>query len=107
MSQGSPLVVRDQVNQDLVYMPMDAATAREIADDWKYPPPYDFYDMTADPGDYREFVTPELWPEFFLQVRDAPRPYRRRFGAELHEVQFGEDSPGIPRRGDSPVGRVI
>ena len=71
MSQGSPLVGRDQVNQDLVYMPMDAATAREIADDWKYPPPYDFYDMTADPGDYREFVTPELWPEFFLQVRQA------------------------------------
>ena len=33
MSQGSPLVVRDQVNQGLVYMPMDAATAREIADD--------------------------------------------------------------------------
>lgn len=59
----------DQVNKNLTYTPMDAETAREIADDWKYSAPYDFYDMTADPEDYQEFVTPELWPDLFLQVR--------------------------------------
>ncbi|KXA68031.1 GNAT family N-acetyltransferase [Cutibacterium avidum] len=69
MIRDSLQAVPDQANQDLTYMPMDVSTAREIADDWKYPEPYDFYDMTADPEDYQEFVTPELWPEFFLQVR--------------------------------------
>lgn len=53
----------------LVYARMDVPSAREIADRWKYPPPYDFYDMTADPEDHQEFVTPSLWPDLFLQVR--------------------------------------
>ncbi|MDN5822538.1 MAG: GNAT family N-acetyltransferase [Brachybacterium sp.] len=48
---------------------MTIDVAREIADSWSYPAPYDFYDMTADPEDYDEFVTPQLWPEVFLQVR--------------------------------------
>ncbi len=37
--------------------------ARTIAQDWAYPPPYDFYDMTADPEDLEEFLTPDQWPE--------------------------------------------
>ena len=69
MNHDSHHVLPDSTDHELVYSRMDASTAREIADEWKYPPPYDFYDMTADPEDYQEFVTPSLWPEFFLQVR--------------------------------------
>ena len=73
MNQYSPRMTVDQGGSELVYSRMDASTAREIADGWKYPPPYDFYDMTADPEDYQEFVTPALWPDFFLQVRRGGR----------------------------------
>lgn len=54
---------------DLSYSVMTPEVAFEIADGWKYPPPYDFYDMTADPEDYEEFVTPEKWPEVLMRVR--------------------------------------
>lgn len=30
-----------------------------------------FYDMTADPEDYTEFVDPDSWPVFFQEVRDG------------------------------------
>lgn len=53
----------------LVFSEMTWSASHEIADTWKYPPPFDFYDATADPDDYHEFVTPELWPEVFQQVR--------------------------------------
>lgn len=52
----------------LQFLPMDIDSAREIADRWKYPAPYDFYDVTADPGDYREFVSPQHWPDLFLKA---------------------------------------
>lgn len=48
---------------------MTPAVSREIADNWKYPSPFDFYDATADPEDYQEFITPSLWPAIFRQVR--------------------------------------
>lgn len=54
---------------ELSYSAMTLEAALEIADGWKYPPPYDFYDMTADPEDYEEFVTPEKWPDALMQVR--------------------------------------
>lgn len=69
MHPHSPHAASDRIGPELVYRPMDVAAAREIADEWRYPPPYDFYDMTADPEDYEEFVTPSLWPDFLLQVR--------------------------------------
>ncbi|SDN19061.1 ribosomal-protein-alanine N-acetyltransferase [Actinomyces ruminicola] len=53
------------------YSVMTLGVALEIADGWKYPPPYDFYDLTADPDDYDEFVTPERWPDAFVQVRSG------------------------------------
>ena len=73
MNHHSHLAPPNQTNNEFVYLPMDESTAREIADEWKYPPPYDFYDMTADPEDYQEFVTPTLWPDFLLQVRRGGR----------------------------------
>jgi RimJ/RimL family protein N-acetyltransferase len=39
---------------------MDAATAAEIAA-WQYEPPYDFYDLAADPDDLRAFTDPADW----------------------------------------------
>lgn len=47
---------------------MDPVAAQDIADHWKYPPPYDFYDATADPEDYDEFVNPASWPDFFYKA---------------------------------------
>jgi ribosomal-protein-alanine N-acetyltransferase len=53
----------------LGFLPMTPSVAREIADKWCYPPPYDFYDQTADPDDYQEFITETDWPTHFWQVR--------------------------------------
>ena len=38
---------------------MEQSEALEIAERWKYDGEYAFYDMTADPEDYEEIVTPE------------------------------------------------
>ncbi len=46
----------------LEFARMEPDQARAIATGWKYPPPYDFYDMTADPEDLEEFLTPSAWP---------------------------------------------
>lgn len=48
--------------------PMSQATAEIIANDWKYPQPYDFYDMTADPEDYAELVSQEARGDHYFQV---------------------------------------
>lgn len=50
---------------------MTPETARTIADEWRYPPPYDFYDADADPEDYAELVAPEEWPEVIEQALDG------------------------------------
>ena len=53
------------------FAPMGAHTAALLADAWRYPPPYDFYNMTADPEDYDDFVDPTLWPAHFLKVLEC------------------------------------
>ena len=53
------------------FAPMDTHTAALIADTWKYSPPYDFHDMTADPEDYHEFVDPTRWSAHFLKVLEC------------------------------------
>ena len=49
---------------------MRQSEAIEIADCWKYDGEYAFYDMTADPEDYEEIVTPELRGERYFSVFD-------------------------------------
>ena len=47
---------------------MRQTEAIEIADCWKYDGEYAFYDMTADPEDYEEIVTPELRGDRYFSV---------------------------------------
>ena len=54
--------------EDLRIEKMDQQSAREIADRWKYPGEYAFYDMTADPEDYEEIVTPEKRGDRYFSV---------------------------------------
>ena len=40
--------------------PLTQQHALEIAKDWHYEAPYDFYDMKNDLEDYEEMVSPEV-----------------------------------------------
>ncbi len=62
MSENGVMAVSPTALEFHVMLP---DVAREIADEWKYSPPYDFYNVDAAPDDYREFVDPTLWSEFF------------------------------------------
>lgn len=42
--------------------------AEVIAEEWKYPGVYAFYDMTSDPEDYEELLTPSLRKNNYFQV---------------------------------------
>lgn len=53
------------------FYPMDLGSALLIANQWKYVPPFDFYDMTSDPDDYLEFITLQKWPEIFYEAHDG------------------------------------
>jgi ribosomal-protein-alanine N-acetyltransferase len=52
----------------MVIKKMDQSEALEIADRWKYGGEYAFYDMTADPEDYEELVTPALRGNRYFSV---------------------------------------
>jgi ribosomal-protein-alanine N-acetyltransferase len=45
-------------------VPMDESVAERIAN-WHYDPPYDFYDLEADPEDYAEFMDPASWADTY------------------------------------------
>ncbi|WP_077622747.1 GNAT family N-acetyltransferase [Sediminibacillus massiliensis] len=45
--------------------------AEEIAYQWKYPEPYSFYDMTADPEDLEEFLDSKERGESYFSVYDG------------------------------------
>ena len=47
---------------------MCQSEAMEIAGCWKYDGEYAFYDMTADPEDYEEIVTPKLRGDRYFSV---------------------------------------
>ncbi|WP_225047239.1 GNAT family N-acetyltransferase [Lacticaseibacillus kribbianus] len=55
---------------NLIFAPLTQANALRIADDWHYPAPYDFYDMTADPEDYAELIDPAARGDQYFQVTD-------------------------------------
>jgi len=38
---------------------------------WRYPDPYSFYDLDADPDDLTEFLEPQNWPDAYFSVFDA------------------------------------
>ncbi|MFD1513048.1 GNAT family N-acetyltransferase [Halomarina rubra] len=50
--------------------PMTRAVAVRI-DEWRYDPPYDFYDLDADPADRAAFVDESTWPDRRFAVSDA------------------------------------
>ncbi len=50
---------------------MEQSEALEIAERWKYDGEYAFYDMTADPEDYEEIVTPEKRGNRYFSVFDG------------------------------------
>lgn len=47
---------------------LDQPSAYSIANEWKYPDVYSFYDMTSDPEDYEEIMDPLLRAENYFQV---------------------------------------
>lgn len=54
--------------EDFSILPLSQEMALEIATEWKYPAPYDFYDATADPEDYAELVSEEARGDHFLAM---------------------------------------
>lgn len=50
---------------------MEQSEAAEIADHWKYDGEYAFYDMTADPEDYAEIMSPKLRGDRYFSVLDG------------------------------------
>jgi ribosomal-protein-alanine N-acetyltransferase len=51
-------------------VPMTPAFAERV-DGWRYDPPYDFYDLRADPDDREAFLDPDGWAHT-RAVLDAP-----------------------------------
>lgn len=55
---------------DFRIAPMTEERARAIAA-WRYPTPYSFYDLPADPDDLAEFLDPRHWVDLYRAVIDA------------------------------------
>ncbi|MDN6640689.1 MAG: GNAT family N-acetyltransferase [Tetragenococcus sp.] len=56
------------LDDNLQIKKMTQKEADEIADYWKYPEPYDFYNMTADKEDYDEIVDPLARGDKFFSI---------------------------------------
>ena len=53
-----------------LFRQMDDADAREISG-WRYEPPYDFYDSTADPADLAELLDPQSRRNVYFSALDG------------------------------------
>ena len=53
-----------------LFRQMDDADAREISG-WRYAPPYDFYDATADPDDLAELLAPQSRRDVYFSALDG------------------------------------
>ncbi len=56
--------------ENIQIKPMDQTEALEIANKWKYPAPYNFYDMTADQEDYDEILNKEQRKNTYFSVKN-------------------------------------
>jgi [ribosomal protein S18]-alanine N-acetyltransferase len=69
--------------------PMSQQEAEEIAE-WRYDPPYDFYDADADHRDLAELLDPEVRGDRYFSARDASGDLVGYFG-----LGFGDGVAGI------------
>lgn len=67
---------------------MSAPAALRIADQWKYEPPYDFYNPSANAQSYEDFTNPEKWPGVF-QLAKIDGQEAGYFHSELAETADG------------------
>ncbi|MFC6992768.1 GNAT family N-acetyltransferase [Haladaptatus sp. GCM10025707] len=52
------------------FRPLTQADANAV-DSWRYEPPFDFYNLDADPADREEFLEASNWPGSYFAVEDA------------------------------------
>lgn len=58
------------VNNHIQIEQLSQNDALEIAQVWKYPQPYDFYDMTADIEDYEEIINPDMRADNYFSFKE-------------------------------------
>jgi len=68
--------------------PMRQDEAEEIAE-WRYPPPYDFYDADADQRDLAELLDPMQRGDKYFSARDAAGELIGYFGLVHNETVVG------------------
>jgi len=66
-------LVNAELPDEYVIEPMTQAEAETVGR-WKYPPPYDFYNVVADPADYADLIDPlARGSRFFVASLPADR----------------------------------
>ena len=84
-----------------LFRQMDDADAREVSG-WRYEPPYDFYDSTADPADLAEPLDPQSRTNVYFSALDGENRLMGFFQYEKSDeaVDVGLGlRPGLTGRG--------
>ncbi|MEI5992058.1 hypothetical protein A5881_003614 [Enterococcus termitis] len=58
------------MKNNLLFEKMSQSEALEIANNWKYPYPYNFYDMTEDLEDYEELISVTQRGNNFFSIKE-------------------------------------